>query len=210
MKKRGKGKTINFSVNLTNRWLYTFIALGILIVVSVGVFAAVNKAGAYHDSQTIEVTINGVTKSLQEAINEGDLARDTRCDGSGNCNAVYANDLYLDGVRLESWPESQIVCPDGTSLILGYLSEIRGDTYGTPTIVSYSNCYGISSNLDTCHRDLQNTFTCPVNNNTASCVDYYVTSSPSAAYPDDDDEFDYICRRRTVTCVNVAAIPYCG
>lgn len=37
MKKRGKEKGIH--IHLTNRWLYTFIAIGILAVIGIGVYA---------------------------------------------------------------------------------------------------------------------------------------------------------------------------
>jgi len=46
MKKR-RGLTIN--IHLTNRWLYTFIAVGILAIIGVGVYAATYSAsGAGH------------------------------------------------------------------------------------------------------------------------------------------------------------------
>jgi len=45
--KKGKGLTIN--LHFTNRWLYTFIAIGILAAVGVGVYAATYTAsGAGH------------------------------------------------------------------------------------------------------------------------------------------------------------------
>jgi len=37
MKKRGKGLSIK--INLTNRWLYTLIAIGVLVIASVGIYA---------------------------------------------------------------------------------------------------------------------------------------------------------------------------
>lgn len=39
MKKRGKGIKINLKINFTNRWLYTFIAIGILAIIGIGVYA---------------------------------------------------------------------------------------------------------------------------------------------------------------------------
>ncbi len=71
MKKRGKIIEVHF--HLTNKWLYTFIALGILIILAVGVYAATTKTGGWHSSSEVEVTVAGVTKSLQEAINDGSL-----------------------------------------------------------------------------------------------------------------------------------------
>ncbi len=51
--KKGKGLTIN--IHLTNRWLYTFIAIGILAAIGVGVYALtpgiIPNPG--HDIQTI-------------------------------------------------------------------------------------------------------------------------------------------------------------
>ena len=194
MKKSGKRKTINLSVNFTNRWLYTFIALGILITVSVGVFAAVNKAGAYHDSQTIEVTINGVTKSLQEAINEGDLARDTRCDAEGVCSTVYADAVSIGGVRMESWPAPQAICPEGTNLVTRFVNEGE-DTYGVQTGPLAGRPGGYCARYgDSCDGQFQVGYTCPVSRSVVNCVDIYASGED--------------CYSRVITCVAVAGL-YC-
>ena len=39
MKKRGREININLKINLTNRWLYSLIAIGILAIIGVGVYA---------------------------------------------------------------------------------------------------------------------------------------------------------------------------
>jgi len=58
MKKR-KGVTIN--IHLTNRWLYTFIVLGILIAVCVGIYAATyaSSNGVGHEYSEIKPCANG-------------------------------------------------------------------------------------------------------------------------------------------------------
>src|SRR3972149_2228020 len=44
--KKGKNRSgININLHFSNRWLYTFIALGILAIIGVGVYAAVPNAG---------------------------------------------------------------------------------------------------------------------------------------------------------------------
>ena len=39
MVKKKRGREINIKINLTNRWLYTLIAIGILAIIGVGVYA---------------------------------------------------------------------------------------------------------------------------------------------------------------------------
>jgi len=50
-----KRKGLTIKINLTNRWLYTFILIGILAVVGVGVYAATYSAsGAGHNANEID------------------------------------------------------------------------------------------------------------------------------------------------------------
>ena len=70
-KKRG----IEIKINLSKRWLYTLIVIGILAIIGVGVYAvAVDKDEAWHDESQVEVIIGSTTKSLQDAIDDGDFA----------------------------------------------------------------------------------------------------------------------------------------
>ena len=51
MKKR-KGVTIK--INFTNRWLYSLIAIGILVIISAGVYAWANSAGVGHSYNELQ------------------------------------------------------------------------------------------------------------------------------------------------------------
>ena len=65
--KRKRGLGIN--IHLSNRWLYTFIALGILIAVGVGVWAATYTAsGAGHPYTEISTCSNGQTLVTQNGV----------------------------------------------------------------------------------------------------------------------------------------------
>jgi len=92
MKKIQIGKRI--SLSFSNRWLYTFIAIGIIAIIGVGVYAlapSIDTSKGYHESTQISVDIGGTEKTLQEAIVAGDLSGgtvDTRCDTSGTCSQV--------------------------------------------------------------------------------------------------------------------------
>ena len=48
-----RGLKINIKINLTNRWLYTLIAIGILAIVGVGVYA-IDTSQAWHSTDQIE------------------------------------------------------------------------------------------------------------------------------------------------------------
>jgi len=48
-----RGRQINIKINLTNRWLYTLIAIGILAIISVGVYA-IDTSQAWHPTDQIE------------------------------------------------------------------------------------------------------------------------------------------------------------
>ena len=64
--------TIKLEINITNKWLYSLLIICILLVLSIGVLAY--KSGQSpnilgHSGEEIEVTVNGVTKLLNNALN---------------------------------------------------------------------------------------------------------------------------------------------
>ena len=55
-----KKKGFNIQINLSNRWLYTFIAIGILMIIGVGVYAWSNPTtGVGHSHDEIEPCPDG-------------------------------------------------------------------------------------------------------------------------------------------------------
>jgi hypothetical protein len=68
---------IKFEINMTNRWLYSLIVVGILLALGVGVYAyqsnmrTGNPSVMGHSAGEIHVEVGGEIKTLQEAIDEG-------------------------------------------------------------------------------------------------------------------------------------------
>lgn len=64
-------RSIKFEINFTNKWLYTFIALGVVLVLTLGVFAynsgkAPNVMG--HSGDEIMVSFKGQDVTLNSAL----------------------------------------------------------------------------------------------------------------------------------------------
>ncbi len=97
--KKGKSIQINFS----NRWLYTFILLGILVIISIGVYALTPgvKPNPGHDLSEVGVP-------------------------SGCTSGQF---IYWNGSNLACMSQSQSLCPSGTIVYYNY-SNLNEDTYG--------------------------------------------------------------------------------
>ena len=90
-KKRGKGITIK--INLTNRWLYTFILIGIIILLGIVVYAYTNPTtGVGHDYNEIQPCADGqvlgMVAGIWTCVDMWNETADTRCDTSGTCSQV--------------------------------------------------------------------------------------------------------------------------
>lgn len=84
-----KGVKINFS----NRWLYTFIVIGILALTGISVYALapnIDTTKGYHESSQVSVSIGTTEKTLQEAIDAGDF-------GGAGLWTASGSDIYYDG-----------------------------------------------------------------------------------------------------------------
>ncbi len=101
-KKRG----LEIKINISHRWLYTFIAIGILAIIGVGVYASsyinsVTNTG--HDLTEIEPCGDGeilqTSGTSWSCVGMPAESVDTRCDASGTCSQVCI------GTECEtSWP----------------------------------------------------------------------------------------------------------
>lgn len=67
-------------INLTNKWIYSFIVLGVFLALCVGVWAynsnmnSGNPSVMGHSSGEINVNVGGMVKTLQQAIDDGDFS----------------------------------------------------------------------------------------------------------------------------------------
>ena len=122
MKKRGKTnskksgiKKIKIQITLTNKWLYTLIAIGILFIIGVGVYAlapSIDTSKGSHESTQVNVDVSGTEKTLQEAINDGDLV--TEWSEIDNIPAGFADGVD-DGAVPETDPTVTASVKDGVS-----------------------------------------------------------------------------------------------
>jgi hypothetical protein len=68
--------TIKFEINMTNKWLYSLIVIGVLLAFGVGVWAyeylqSIPNPG--HKGDSVLISINGQEKTIQQAIDDGDF-----------------------------------------------------------------------------------------------------------------------------------------
>jgi hypothetical protein len=93
-----EGKKVTIKINFTNRWLYTFILIGILVIISAGVYAWANSAGVGHEYTEIKPCANGqiLKTNLAGTAWEcaGDTDTDTRCDTT-NCGQLRTSSSTL-------------------------------------------------------------------------------------------------------------------
>ena len=139
MKKKRKSKKINIHITLTNRWLYTLIAVVIISIIGIGVYAEIDTSRAWHNAEELMIDVDadgsmdkslqeavddgdlinaeelmidvgGVGKSLQEAVDSGDFGG-TTCSSSGTCSQVcIGNDCK------SVWPISAEIVASGNPL----------------------------------------------------------------------------------------------
>ena len=101
---------MKININLTNKWVYTLVAiLSCLILVAV-VYSYTDSIGVGHDATSVGVVINGQIKSLQQAINDGNF--------NGICPDGY--ELFSSGSSkaecflIDDWTESAVFSGSGT------------------------------------------------------------------------------------------------
>ena len=157
MKKR---KRVTINISFTNRWLYSLIAIGILAVIGVSVYAATYTASGAGHPYT-EISACGANQVLQMNA-AGDAwtcvagtSMDTRCDTT-NCgqlrttSTALVTNLNADMVDGKSISTAIYQCPSVaagdyrcTSTCGGQIT--TSSTCSVGTWVSYlSSCYGTS------------------------------------------------------------------
>ena len=120
VKKRGEGISLNLGkvqINLTNRWLYTLIALGIFAIIGVGIYAAnfIGPNGVGHDLSEIEPCADGQILQMIEGV--------WSCFDMPEASADTNAGTICSGAN-------QFLAGDGTCKT-GYLDADGADTHGS-------------------------------------------------------------------------------
>jgi hypothetical protein len=173
MKKGRRGIQIKF----TNRWLYTFIVIGILAVVSVGVYAyGTNSPSTFGHSA-------------------GELAPPTGC-ASGQF-------MQWDGSAFVCAVPSTLLtdCPSGYTPQITYSYQtLSEDIYGGAIRIAdcdSSKCH--KAPADDCNGDWRNTYGCGASES-RTCTDSYVPDCPDVIGDQCSPTCHGECYYRTVTC----------
>jgi hypothetical protein len=121
---------IKLEINMTNKWLYSLIAVCIVLALGVGVYAYTSSIpNPGHGGDSVLISINGQEKTIQQAIDDGDLASSTseisslktrviecngNCGDEGTPNAICSNSygssykaLSVDCECIEVWDANQ-------------------------------------------------------------------------------------------------------
>jgi hypothetical protein len=125
-----KKKELGIKINLTNRWLYTFIVIGILAIIGVGVYAYGTSAPATFGHSIGEINWQ-----------------------SGIISKLNVTNLCIGTDCKTGWPSAAGVCPTGMTAYYNYSNDGE-DVYGTGTYT------GSNAPTDTCNGDRYAGYTC--------------------------------------------------
>ena len=100
-----KKKGVEIKINLSNKAIYTFIVLGILIIVGVGVYALGSVPNPGHAISGLQTCEEGETLQIvggEWSCVDMSSDADTRCDISGTCSQICigsdcTNNLHVSG-----------------------------------------------------------------------------------------------------------------
>jgi len=132
-------------INFSNRWLYTIIAIGILAIIGVGVYAYVGPSGIGHDLEDIEPCSNG--QILQTSAGAWscvsavvDTDTNTQCTISGNTITCPTGQLTDTNTNTQcTISGNTITCPTGQ--LTDTDTDTRCDASGTCSQVCIgTNC----------------------------------------------------------------------
>ncbi len=101
-------------INLTNKWLYTLIAIGVILILEIGIYAYNSGQPPVlfgHSGGEVDITINSQTKTLQQAIDNGDLLSSSSRISDGISGKLVKNISFNSGANGGS---SCILLTDGT------------------------------------------------------------------------------------------------
>jgi len=118
---------MKIEVNINKK--YFLILLGVILVISAGIFVyaqSVQAPNPGHSSEQINVDINGVTKTLQEAIDAGDFA-----SGGAGSSTYVSRSMTLNGAPRTNPSSTQDMEIIATGLLVnggssGIILQIKG------------------------------------------------------------------------------------
>ncbi len=86
---------IKLEINMTNKWLYSLIFVGVLLALGGGVYAYTSSIpNSGHGGDSVLIAINGQEKTLQQAISEGDFESNEISCPCGECWSVKYKQGY--------------------------------------------------------------------------------------------------------------------
>jgi len=190
MKKRKKIQIKNFQINLSNKTFYTFLSVIAIILLGVGVYASVDKTGAWHSSDDIEVSIDGAYKSLQEAIDAGDFGGE---GGGESLWGLSGDNIYYNEGRVGIGTQT----PSSTLSVLGSFALLRTSGTGIepgqgPSFTLESPGFGVTTQADdyvrdddaedTCDGDRDVEYSCISGEGGKTCIDVVKLGASSGYY----------------------------
>jgi len=136
---------MKIEINFTNKWLYSLIAIVVVLGLGVGVYAVVNNPypytetmeGSWHSGDKILVDVDGVEKTLQDAIDGGALSSIVSVPSESITSTAVTGSLSVScvsGVRTG--------CSGGVNYNCGSVVKSSG-TNGCE--ITWTGCYGSST-----------------------------------------------------------------
>jgi hypothetical protein len=168
------------TINFSNKFLYTFIAIGILAIIGVGVYAyGTNNASTFgHDSGELEVSwsdIDSIPPGFADGIDNG-------------LTSVSWTQISNRPSGLDDGDDVGSACGSGMNMVYTYLNGGE-DTYTYINRPHYTDC------TDTCDGNTYGTYACPASTS-RSCTDCRAYSSYFR------ERHNVVCKRRAnVQCL---------
>ena len=146
---------MTIQINLTNRWLYTLVAMVFCLVLVAVVYSYTDLTGVGHDATSVGVVINGVEKNLQQAVDDGDFTFTFDLvygqHTSSQCTGLSGEVRSTDDVQSKFCRFSSSACPAGWAKFKGWSITVSN------SVSCQMSCTDPS--INTCPAPLQ-TFSC--------------------------------------------------